>query len=45
MHIPKRIIELAKDQALQSFSALAEQTVVEADAQATRAMSGAGRAQ
>ncbi len=44
MHIPKRIIELAKDQALQSFSALAEQTVVEADAQATRAMSGASGA-
>lgn len=38
MHIPKRIIRLAKDKALASFSALAEQTVVEADTQATRAM-------
>ena len=38
MHIPKRIIRLARDKALSSFSALAEQTVVEADSQATRAM-------
>ena len=41
MHIPKRIIRLARDRALSSFSVLAEQTVVEADTQATRAMSGA----
>ena len=41
MHIPKRIVRLAKDRALSSFSALAEQTVVEADTQATRAMSSA----
>lgn len=41
MHIPKRIIRLARDHALTSFSALAEQTVVEADTQATRAMAGA----
>ena len=41
MHIPKRIIRLAKDRALESFSALAEQTVVEADTLTTRAMSGA----
>ena len=38
MHIPKRLIRLARDKALSSFSALAEQTVVEADTQATRAM-------
>lgn len=38
MHIPKRIIRHAKDRALSSFSALAEQTVVEADAFATKAM-------
>ena len=41
MHIPKRLIRLARDRALSSFSALAEQTVVEADTQATRAMSRA----
>lgn len=41
MHIPKRLIRLAWDKALSSFSALAEQTVVEADSQATRAMAGA----
>jgi hypothetical protein len=41
MHIPSRIIRLAKDHALKSFSALAEQTVVEADTQTTRAMGGA----
>ncbi|MEJ7806669.1 MAG: DUF1631 family protein, partial [Telluria sp.] len=41
MHIPNRIIRLAKDCALQRFSALAEQTVVEADTMTTRAMSGA----
>jgi hypothetical protein len=41
MHIPKRILRLAKDRALSSFSALAEQTVVEADTMATRAMSEA----
>lgn len=39
MHIPKAIIWLAKDRALTSFSTLAEQTVVEADNIATRAMS------
>lgn len=43
MHIPKRLIRLAKDRALSSFSALAEQTVVEADSMATRAMSEAGK--
>jgi hypothetical protein len=41
MHIPKRIIRLAKDRALSSFSALAEQTVVEADTMVTRAMAEA----
>ena len=41
MHIPKRLIQLAKQRALQSFSALAEQTVVEADTLTTRAMHGA----
>jgi hypothetical protein len=41
MHIPKRIIRLAKDRALTSFSALAEQTVVEADSMTTRAMAEA----
>lgn len=41
MHIPKAIIRLAKDRALTSFSALAEQTVVEADNIATRAMGNA----
>ena len=41
MHIPSRIIRLAKDHALRSFSALAEQTVVEADSMTTRAMGGA----
>ena len=44
MHIPKRLIRLARDKALASFSALAEQTVVEADSQATRAMTGASHA-
>ena len=44
MHIPKRIIRLAKDRALQSFSLLAEQTVVEADTMTTRAMGGASGA-
>ncbi len=39
MHIPKRILRLARDRALSSFSVLAEQTVVEAETQATRAMS------
>jgi len=39
MHIPKRIIRLAKDRAVTSFSTLAEQTVAEADTQMTRAMS------
>ena len=38
MHIPKRIIRLAKDRALSSFSVLSEQTVVEADTLATKAM-------
>ena len=38
MHIPKRIIRLAQDRALSSFSVLSEQTVVEADALATKAM-------
>lgn len=41
MHIPKRIIRLAKDRALASFSTLAEQMVVEADTLATRAMNDA----
>ena len=41
MHIPKRIIRLARDRALSSFSVLAEQTVVEADTMATRAMARA----
>ncbi|WP_178372459.1 DUF1631 family protein [Massilia sp. CF038] len=41
MHIPKRIIRLAKERALQSFTSLAEQTVAEADAHLTRSMSGA----
>ncbi len=41
MHIPNRIIRLAKDRALSTFSALAEQTVVEADTQVTRVMSNA----
>ncbi len=41
MHIPSRIIRHAKDYALHSFSALAEQTVVEADTLTTRAMGGA----
>ncbi|MES2018329.1 MAG: DUF1631 family protein [Pseudomonadota bacterium] len=41
MHIPKRIIRLAKERALTSFSALAEQTVVEADNLTTRAMADA----
>lgn len=41
MHIPSRIIRLAKDHALRSFSALAEQTVVEADTLTTRAMASA----
>jgi len=45
MHIPKRIIRLAKDKAVQSFSTLAEQTVAEADAQMTREMSGAAAAE
>ncbi len=39
MHIPKRIIRLAKDRALSSFSALSEQTVVEADTMVSRSMS------
>lgn len=38
MHIPKRIINLARDAALSSFSALAEQTVVDADNTAAKAM-------
>lgn len=41
MHIPKRLIRLAKDRALSSFSALAEQTVVEADTVVSRAMTEA----
>ena len=41
MHIPKRIIRLARDRALSSFSSLAEQTVVEADTMTTRNMSEA----
>ena len=45
MHIPKRIIRLAKDRALSSFSSLAEQTVVEADTMTTRAMSEASPAE
>jgi hypothetical protein len=45
MHIPKRIIRLAKDRALSSFSSLAEQTVVEADTMTTRAMSEASAAE
>ena len=45
MHIPKRIIRLAKDKAVLSFSSLAEQTVAEADAQMTREMNGAGPAE
>ncbi len=45
MHIPKRIIRLAKDRALSSFSVLSEQTVVEADTLATKAMSGANSQQ
>lgn len=45
MHIPKRIIKLAKDRALSSFSSLAEQTVVEADSMTTRAMSEASPAE
>jgi hypothetical protein len=44
MHIPKRIIRLAKERALVSFSSLAEQTVVEADTMTTRAMSEASPA-
>lgn len=44
MHIPKRILRLAKDRALASFSMLAEQTVVEADTLATRAMTDASAA-
>ncbi|MES2320227.1 MAG: DUF1631 family protein [Pseudomonadota bacterium] len=42
MHIPKRLIRLAKDRALSSFSSLAEQTVVEADTMTTRGMAEAG---
>ncbi len=42
MHIPKRLIRLARDRALSSFSSLAEQTVVEADTMTTRAMAEAG---
>ena len=45
MHIPKRIIRLAKDRALASFSSLAEQTVVEADSMTTRAMAEASQAE
>jgi hypothetical protein len=48
MHIPHRILRLAKDHALRSFSALAEQTVVDADTMTTRAMehaSGDARAE
>lgn len=45
MHIPSRIIRLAKDRALSSFSTLAEQTVVEADTLTTRAMGGASGAE
>lgn len=45
MHIPKRIIRLAKDRALSSFSSLAEQTVVEADSMTTRAMTEASPAE
>lgn len=45
MHIPKRIIRLARDRALSSFSSLAEQIVVEADTLNSRAMGDAGAAQ
>ena len=45
MHIPKRIINLARDRALSSFSALAEQTVVEADITATKVMDRADMVQ
>ncbi|HEY0061823.1 MAG TPA: DUF1631 family protein, partial [Telluria sp.] len=41
MHIPKRIIRLAKERALLSFSSLAEQTLAEADAHMTRTLSSA----
>jgi len=41
MHIPKRLLRLAKERALASFSALAEQTVVEADTRVVKAMSTA----
>lgn len=41
MHIPKRLLRLAKERALTSFSALAEQTVVEADTRVVKAMTTA----
>lgn len=45
MHIPKRLLRLAKERALTSFSVLAEQTVVDADTRATKAMSSASPAE
>lgn len=45
MLIPNRILRLAKDHALRSFSALAEQTVVDADSATTRAMDAASGAE
>ena len=45
MHIPSRIIRRAREHALQAFSALAEQTVVEADSVTTRAIGEAGGAE
>ncbi len=41
MHIPKRLLRLAKEKALTSFSVLAEQTVVDADTRTTKAMGNA----
>ncbi|MFL6659100.1 MAG: hypothetical protein ACJ8GW_13565, partial [Massilia sp.] len=42
MHIPKRLLRLAKERALTSFSSLAEQTVVEADTMTTRLLAETG---
>lgn len=41
MHIPQRLLRLAKERALASFSSLAEQTVVEADICVVKALSSA----
>ncbi|MES2901307.1 MAG: DUF1631 family protein [Pseudomonadota bacterium] len=41
MHIPQRLLRLAKERALSGFAALAEQTVVEADNRTSKALMSA----